>query len=109
MTDGPETWDGLEPTGRYSSARVFDAWYAACRGDELLETPIARTILDLPLVLYRASSCSRSAFPSQQIRVSDLGVACSRHAGRASIHRLGRGYSSSSISHGRVNSPVIFA
>ncbi len=53
MTDAAEAGDGLEPTGRYSSARVYDAWYAACRGDELLETPISRTILDLPLVLYR--------------------------------------------------------
>jgi phenylpropionate dioxygenase-like ring-hydroxylating dioxygenase large terminal subunit len=56
MTDESQGRDSLEPTGRYSVARVHDAWYAACRGDELLEAPIARTILDLPLVLYRDAS-----------------------------------------------------
>jgi phenylpropionate dioxygenase-like ring-hydroxylating dioxygenase large terminal subunit len=42
-----------EATGRYSTARVLDAWYAACRSDDLQERPIARTIFDAPLALFR--------------------------------------------------------
>jgi len=48
-----ETPDSLEPTGRYSVAHVFDAWYAACRADELSTTPIERTVLDQPLMFFR--------------------------------------------------------
>ena len=51
--DASQPQDSRGPTGRYSVARVFDAWYAACRGDELLEAPLSRTILDRPLVLFR--------------------------------------------------------
>jgi len=40
-------------TGRYSVARVLDAWYAICRAGELLERPVARAILDQPIVLFR--------------------------------------------------------
>jgi phenylpropionate dioxygenase-like ring-hydroxylating dioxygenase large terminal subunit len=43
----------MSATGRYSTARVLDAWYAACRGDDLRDGPIARTIFDLPVVLFR--------------------------------------------------------
>jgi phenylpropionate dioxygenase-like ring-hydroxylating dioxygenase large terminal subunit len=42
-------------TGRHSTARVLDAWYAACRSDDLHEQPIARTIFDVPTVLFRDS------------------------------------------------------
>ena len=61
MSDSAEPRDALSPTGRYSVARVHDAWYVACRGDELLDAPIARTILDLPLVLFRDGSGSAFA------------------------------------------------
>jgi phenylpropionate dioxygenase-like ring-hydroxylating dioxygenase large terminal subunit len=50
-----------EPTGRYSTARVLDAWYAACRSDDLHERPIARTIFDVPLVFFRGAAGRASA------------------------------------------------
>jgi phenylpropionate dioxygenase-like ring-hydroxylating dioxygenase large terminal subunit len=39
--------------GRHSVARVPDAWYAACRSDELGREPLGRTILGLPVVVFR--------------------------------------------------------
>jgi len=42
-----------EPTERWSTARVLDAWYAACRSDDLAERPISRTLFDLPVALFR--------------------------------------------------------
>lgn len=40
--------------GHYSIAHVRDAWYIACSTKELRDKPIARTILGVPLVLFRA-------------------------------------------------------
>ena len=42
-----------ESSGRFSTARVLDAWYAACRSDDLRERPIARAIFDQPIALFR--------------------------------------------------------
>ncbi|MFI5317864.1 MAG: Rieske 2Fe-2S domain-containing protein, partial [Myxococcota bacterium] len=42
-----------DATNRTSTARVLDAWYAACRCDDLHERPIARTIFDRPIALFR--------------------------------------------------------
>ena len=42
-------------------ARVRDAWYVAARSAELGPAPIARTILDTPLVLFRDASGAASA------------------------------------------------
>src|SRR5258706_555777 len=50
-----------EPTGRYSTARVLDAWYAACRSDDLHERPIARTLFDAPLAFFRSAGGRASA------------------------------------------------
>ncbi len=92
MSDAPETADGHAPTGRYSSARVYDAWYAACRGDELLEAPIVRTILDLPIVLFRdkrgaaaalLDRCAHRNAPLSQGSVDAAGrIACPYHGWR---------------------------
>jgi len=48
-------------TGRYSTARVLDAWYAACRADDLRDGPIARTVFDQPIVLFRDGAGRASA------------------------------------------------
>jgi phenylpropionate dioxygenase-like ring-hydroxylating dioxygenase large terminal subunit len=48
-------------TGRYSTARVLAAWYAACRSEDLRREPIARTIFDLPLALFREASGASAA------------------------------------------------
>jgi phenylpropionate dioxygenase-like ring-hydroxylating dioxygenase large terminal subunit len=44
----------MAPVGHYSIARVTRAWYVACRSEELRGEPIARRILDTPLVLFRS-------------------------------------------------------
>jgi len=92
MTDGARTRGSLDATGRYSVARVHDAWYAACRGDELLDAPIARTILDLPLVLYRSAGgvafalldrCAHRNAPLSLGSVDSAGhLACAYHGWR---------------------------
>lgn len=47
--------DLVVPTKRrYSLARVLDHWYVACASDALGATPLARTIYDTPLVLFRS-------------------------------------------------------
>lgn len=48
-------------TGHFSVARVRDAWYVAARSAELGPAPIARTILDTPLVLFRDAAGAPSA------------------------------------------------
>ncbi len=53
MTDKSTTTIGLLTKGHYSIARVADAWYAICRADELRDGALARTIFDLPVVLFR--------------------------------------------------------
>ena len=50
-TDAPR--DGTTPTDRFSVAFVRDGWHAIARSDDLSGAPLARTIFDLPLVLFR--------------------------------------------------------
>ncbi len=42
-----------QPKGHYSVARVPDAWYVACRSHELGERPLARSLYDQPVALFR--------------------------------------------------------
>ena len=42
-----------ESSGNFSVARVTRAWYVACASRELGGAPVARTILGIPLVLFR--------------------------------------------------------
>ena len=79
-------------TGRYSTARVLDAWYAACRGDDLRDGPIARTIFDAPVVLFRDGAgrvgalldrCAHRNAPLSLGRVDEAGhLACPYHGWR---------------------------
>src|SRR5215207_36331 len=39
--------------GHVSVARLSNFWYVACRSHELLRAPLARTLLGVPLVLFR--------------------------------------------------------
>lgn len=41
------------PTGRYSVVRLPRFWYVACRARELRDRPLARTVLGVPLALFR--------------------------------------------------------
>ena len=79
-------------TQRYSTARVLDAWYAACRSDDLREGPIARTVYDEPVVLFRDGAgraaalldrCAHRNAPLSLGRVCDDGnLACPYHGWR---------------------------
>lgn len=79
-------------TGRFSTARVLDAWYAACRGDDLRDGPIARTIFDVPVVLFRDGAgragalldrCAHRNAPLSLGRVDEAGhLACPYHGWR---------------------------
>ena len=42
-----------ETKGASSVVRIADDWYIACRSSEIGEAPIARTILGIPMVLFR--------------------------------------------------------
>jgi phenylpropionate dioxygenase-like ring-hydroxylating dioxygenase large terminal subunit len=42
-----------EPTGRFSVAFARDGWHAIARSEDLAGGPLARTIFDLPVVLFR--------------------------------------------------------
>ncbi len=45
-----------ETKGHVSVARLGRFWYVACQSDELKDKPLARTVLGIPLVLFRGAS-----------------------------------------------------
>lgn len=47
--------------GHYSFARLPQFWYVACRSSELKDQPLARTICDTPIVLFRDGENKASA------------------------------------------------
>lgn len=47
--------------GHVSVARLSRFWYVACRAEELSDRPLARTVLGIPLVLFRDGSGSPAA------------------------------------------------
>jgi phenylpropionate dioxygenase-like ring-hydroxylating dioxygenase large terminal subunit len=55
------TPEALSGSGRFSVAFVRDGWYAIARGDDLAGPPLARTIFDLPVVLFRDREGKSSA------------------------------------------------
>lgn len=50
-----------ETKARASVARVSQAWYVACFSHELRDKPLARTILGIPLAVYRKSDAAPAA------------------------------------------------
>ena len=65
-----------------------NAWYAAAWGHEVEGTPLARTVLNRPLVLYRDRSnravvlddrCCHRGLPLSRGRVIDDGIECGYH------------------------------
>ncbi|HKY15656.1 MAG TPA: aromatic ring-hydroxylating dioxygenase subunit alpha [Microthrixaceae bacterium] len=46
----------LEPTGRFTTVRLPQHWHVACLASELGSEPIGRTVLDVPLALFRDGS-----------------------------------------------------
>ncbi|MFN8052851.1 MAG: aromatic ring-hydroxylating dioxygenase subunit alpha [Acidimicrobiales bacterium] len=51
----------IEPSGRFTRVRLTSHWYVACLASELRRSPIARTVLDVPLVLFRGPDGSPAA------------------------------------------------
>lgn len=46
----------LEPSGRFTAPSLPDHWHVACLASELRRQPLGRTVLDVPLVLFRNGS-----------------------------------------------------
>src|SRR5262245_44940256 len=47
--------------GHLSVAKLCRYWYVACRSEDLSHAPLARTVLGLPLVLFRNASGAATA------------------------------------------------
>jgi phenylpropionate dioxygenase-like ring-hydroxylating dioxygenase large terminal subunit len=47
--------DGRKSKGHFSIVRLPQYWYVACRSEDLGDKPIGRTIIDVPIVLFRSS------------------------------------------------------
>ena len=80
-----------EPAGPSSVARVKDAWYVACRSDELTQRPLGRRIYDFPLVLFRDAQgapaalldrCAHRNVPLSGGKVVGSEVECPYHGWR---------------------------
>ena len=74
--------------GRYRIARLRDQWYVACRAGRLAAKPIAVTILDTPLVLFRGEGgrpaalldrCAHRNAPLSLGRMAGTRLACRYH------------------------------
>jgi phenylpropionate dioxygenase-like ring-hydroxylating dioxygenase large terminal subunit len=75
--------------GHLSVARVLDGWYVACRTNELGEKPLAVTVLDTPLALFRSAGgrpaavldrCPHRNFPLARGHVLESGaLQCGYH------------------------------
>ncbi|MGE0787406.1 MAG: Rieske 2Fe-2S domain-containing protein [Sandaracinaceae bacterium] len=80
--------------GRATSvARVTRAWYVVCASDELGRAPIQRTLLDVPLVIFRANDggggvgalvdrCPHRNVPLSMGRVKNGELECAYHGWR---------------------------
>lgn len=87
----PREWKQPE-SGRKNVVRVLDAWYVACRADELkADVPLARTALGIPLALFRDASgapaavldrCPHRNVPLSLGRVKDGELQCRYHGWR---------------------------
>jgi len=81
----------VSATEGFSIARVARAWYVACASRELGDTPLARTILDIPLVLFRGADgkptalldrCAHRNAPLSLGRNIDGQIECAYHGWR---------------------------
>src|SRR2546430_8310320 len=75
----------------FGVGRLADQWYVACRSRDLQRRPLARTILDEPLVLFRDGEgrptalldrCAHRNLPLSQGRVVDGLLECAYHGWR---------------------------
>jgi phenylpropionate dioxygenase-like ring-hydroxylating dioxygenase large terminal subunit len=77
--------------GHVSVAKVLRGWYVAARADELTDKPLAVTIWDIPMVLFRGASgkptalldrCPHRNVPLSMGRVVDAQLECGYHGWR---------------------------
>jgi phenylpropionate dioxygenase-like ring-hydroxylating dioxygenase large terminal subunit len=81
----------LDETGRYRIVRLRDHWYVACRSRALRSKPLALTMFDTPMVLYRRASgapaalldrCAHRNVPLSLGAVDGDRIACRYHGWR---------------------------
>lgn len=81
----------IEPSGRFTSVRLRDHWYVACLATELGSSPIARTVLEAPMVLFRDAAgvatalvdrCPHRNVPLSVGRCVDGELECGYHGWR---------------------------
>lgn len=79
------------PTGRPSVVRLPGHWYVACRSRQLVRRPIARTVLGVPLALFRDGTgravavldrCPHRNVPLSAGQVEDGLLECGYHGWR---------------------------
>ncbi|MEW5850679.1 MAG: aromatic ring-hydroxylating dioxygenase subunit alpha [Myxococcota bacterium] len=77
--------------GHTSVATLTDYWYVACRSSELGKQPLARTVLGVPLVVFRAAGgraavmldrCPHRNVPLSEGTVRDGTLECAYHGWR---------------------------
>jgi phenylpropionate dioxygenase-like ring-hydroxylating dioxygenase large terminal subunit len=78
----------LDETGRFRIVRLRDRWYVACRSARVGSKPVAVTLFDTPLVLFRGSSgrvsalldrCAHRNVPLSLGRIDGDRLACRYH------------------------------
>lgn len=93
MVEAAETPVNLEPSGRFTAVRLPDHWYVACLASELRTAPLPRTVLGIPMVLFRDAVGSASALvdrcPHRNVPLSigrclDGQIECGYHGWRFS-------------------------
>lgn len=87
----PREWKQPQ-SGRKNVVRVLNAWYVACRADELgASQPLGRTLLGVPIALFRDASgapaavldrCPHRNVPLSLGRVSNGELVCRYHGWR---------------------------
>ena len=87
----PDVEVAIAPTGRFTAGRLDRHWYVGCLSQELRRRPLARTVLDLPLVLFRdrhgapaalLDRCPHRNVPLSAGRCLDGEIECGYHGWR---------------------------
>lgn len=80
-----------QATGRKNVVRVLAAWYVVCQSKDLRDEPLARTVLGVPLVVFRGKDgapgalldrCPHRNVPLSLGRMKDGEIVCRYHGWR---------------------------
>src|SRR4051812_30260517 len=93
--EGSRTMKGdASNPGRFAITRARDFWYVACRSEALRQQPLARTLFDTPLVLFRDDAgraatlidrCAHRNVPLSAGRVVNGLLECGYHGWRYDV------------------------